>query len=280
MVNVEIKNLVVDFETLQQDSDDTVKRRAIDDVSLDINAGDFICILGKNGSGKSTLAKCLNALVTPSSGHVKIYGLDTSEENNINEIRKKVGISFQNPDNQIVASIVEEDVAFGLENIGIPTEEMQKRIDYSLNALGILDLKNKLTHKLSGGQKQKVSIAGIIAMESKIIILDEPTSMIDKKGRIDLLNTVKKLNVENNITIILISHFVEEIAYANRVLIMSDGKILYDKPPKEILLMKDELYNAGLELPYIPKLASELKSCGLKLNGNEDTIEELCQFLK
>ena len=188
-------------------------------------------------------------------------------------------MAFQNPDNQIVASIVEEDIAFGMENISIETNEMNKRIDDALKNLGISNLKYSMTSKLSGGQKQKVSIAGILAMKSKIIVLDEPTSMVDKSGRTDLLNLIKKLNVEENITVILISHYIEEIMYSDRVIVLDEGKIKACDTPKNILLEKSMLSDAGIELPYIPALATKLKENNINYKGNETTIEELCQYL-
>ena len=280
MKNIDIKNLIVDYDVYDSEGNSVSKKRALDGISLSVNEGDFVCILGRNGSGKSTLAKCLNALVLPTSGDVEIYGINTKDENRVIDIRKNVGMAFQNPDNQIVASIVEEDVAFGMENLAIPSEEMARRIDESLKTLGISELREAMTSKLSGGQKQKVSIAGILAMKSKIIVLDEPTSMIDKNGRKDLLDRVKKLCVEEHITVILISHFVEEIVYADRVVVLGKGKLLMDGTPKDILLNESELNKAGIELPYIPRLATRLKENGKNLKGNELSVKELCQYLK
>ncbi|MBO6118931.1 MAG: energy-coupling factor transporter ATPase [Lachnospiraceae bacterium] len=280
MQNILVKNLIVDFDVLNNDGNVISKKRAIDDVSLTINEGEFVCVVGRNGSGKSTLAKCLNALILPSSGDVIINGLNTKDENNTIDIRRQIGMAFQNPDNQIVASIVEEDIAFGMENLGISSEIMDERIDESLDSLGIKELRYSLTSKLSGGQKQKVSIAGILAMKSKILILDEPTSMIDKNGRNDLLDRVKKLNKEENITIILISHYIDEISYADRVIVLNNGKVTMDDTPKNIVLRQKELSESGIILPYIPRLATVLRDNGKNLKGNEFTAEELCQFLK
>lgn len=280
MKNVVIKNLIVDYDVYDSEGNVVSKKRALDDVSLSINEGEFVCVLGRNGSGKSTLAKCLNALIVPTLGDVEIYGMNTKDEDKVLDIRKNVGMAFQNPDNQIVASIVEEDVAFGMENLAIPSDEMERRIDESLKTLGISELRDAMTSKLSGGQKQKVSIAGILAMKSKIIVLDEPTSMIDKNGRKDLLDRVKKLCIEENITVILISHFVEEIVYADRVVVFGKGKLLLDGTPKDILLNESELNRAGIELPYIPRLATRLKAKGKNLKGNELDVKELCQYLK
>lgn len=280
MENISIKNLIVDFDITNEENEIISKKRVIDDISLSINEGEFICIIGKNGSGKSTFVKCLNALILPSSGDVTIYGMNTKDESNLINIRRNIGMAFQNPDNQIVASIVEEDVAFGMENLGFESEEMDKRIDESLNILGIKDSRYSQTNKLSGGQKQKVSLAGILCLKSKILVLDEPTSMIDKNGRIDLLNKVYELNKNEKITVILISHYIEEIKYADRVLVMNNGKIINDDTPKNTVLKEEILLEAGIELPYITKLSKLLKENGKNLKGNEFTVKELCQFLK
>ena len=280
MENIRIENLIVDFDVYNSENEVVSKKRVLDNISLSVNEGEFICIIGKNGSGKSTLAKCLNALILPTSGDVKIYNMNTKEESHLIDIRKNIGMAFQNPDNQIVASVVEEDVAFGMENLGIDTATMDKRIDDALTTLGIKDLRFSMTSKLSGGQKQKVSLAGILCMQSKILVLDEPTSMIDKNGRIDLLQKVSELNKKFNITVILISHYIEEILFSDRVLVMNEGKIVLDDIPKNVVLKDDLLYEAGVELPYITRMAQGLKKAGKNLKGNEFTIEELCQFLK
>lgn len=280
MENIRIENLIVEFDIYNSDNEVISKKRVLDNISLLINEGEFVCIVGKNGSGKSTLAKCLNALLLPTSGNIFIYDINTKDEEHIIDIRKNIGMAFQNPDNQIVASIVEEDIAFGMENLGIDPTQMNKRIDESLEILGIKDLRYQVTTKLSGGQKQKVSLAGILCMQSKILVLDEPTSMIDKSGRLDLLNKVKELNQKLKITVILISHYIEEIKFADRVLVMNAGKIVLDDKPKNVVLCEKILNDAGVDLPYITKLSSELKKSGKNLNGNEFTIEELCQFLK
>ena len=280
MENINIKNLIVDFDITNEENEIISKKRVIDNISLSINEGEFICIIGKNGSGKSTLVKCLNALILPSFGDVTVYGMNTKDESHLIDIRKNIGMAFQNPDNQIVASIVEEDVAFGMENLGLESSEMDKRIDEALDTLGILESRYSQTNKLSGGQKQKVSLAGILCMKSKILVLDEPTSMIDKNGRVDLLNKVYELNKKENITVILISHYIEEIIYADRVLVMNKGKIINDDTPKNIVLKDDILKEAGVELPYITRLSKKLKDSGKNLKGNEFTVSELCQFLK
>lgn len=280
MQNIQIKNLIVDFDVLNAEGAVTSKKRAIDGISLSVEEGEFICLLGRNGSGKSTFAKCLNALILPTEGDVIVNGMNTKDETKTIDIRKNIGMAFQNPDNQIVASLVEEDIAFGMENLGIDSATMDKRIDEALDSLGIKELRYSMTSKLSGGQKQKISIAGIIAMKSKIIVLDEPTSMIDKNGRIDLLDKVKKLNKEEHITVILISHYVEEISYADRVILFDKGRMVADDTPKNIILQKDKLEKAGIVLPYIPRLATILRDSGKDLKGNEFTVDELCQSLK
>lgn len=248
MENIVIKNLDVELG----------EKKVLKDVNLSINEGSFVCILGKNGSGKSTLVKTINGLALPKSGTVEVYGMDTADETKILDIRKLVGMAFQNPDNQIVASIVEEDVAFGLENIGVETSEIRKRIDEAMKKLSIYDSKDSLTSKLSGGQKQRVAIAGILAMRSKVIILDEPTSMVDSLGRKEILELVHKLNREEGITIILISHHAEEVLGADRVIVLDDGKVALDDTPSNILTNAEKLSTYGIELPYKHRLFHEL----------------------
>ena len=280
MQNINVKNLIVDFDIVNSEGVIISKKRALDGINLSIEEGEFVCILGRNGSGKSTFAKCLNALILPTFGDVLINGMNTKDETKTIEIRKNIGMAFQNPDNQIVASIVEEDIAFGMENLCIDSETMDKRINESLECLGIKDLRYSVTSKLSGGQKQKVSIAGILSMKSKILVLDEPTSMIDKNGRKDLIDRVKRLNKDEKITVILISHYIDEISYADRVIVFNNGKVTMDDTPNNITLRGSELEKYGIMLPYIPKLASVLKANGINLNGNEFNVKELCQFLK
>ena len=280
MQNINVKNLIVDFDIVNSEGVIISKKRALDGINLSIEEGEFVCILGRNGSGKSTFAKCLNALILPTEGDVLINGMNTKDETKTIEIRKNIGMAFQNPDNQIVASIVEEDIAFGMENLCIDSDTMDKRINESLECLGIKDLRYSVTSKLSGGQKQKVSIAGILSMKSKILVLDEPTSMIDKNGRKDLIDRVKRLNKDEKITVILISHYIDEISYADRVIVFNNGKVTMDDTPNNITLRGSELEKYGIMLPYIPKLASALKANGINLNGNEFNVKELCQFLK
>lgn len=250
MDNIVIENLEVAYGD----------KKVLKDVNLSIKEGSFVCILGRNGSGKSTLIKTIDGLILPTKGSVKVYGMDTSDEKKIIDIRKLVGIAFQNPDNQIVASVVEEDVAFGLENIGVKASEIRERIDDAMKKLSIYDSKDSLTSKLSGGQKQKVAIAGILAMKSKIIILDEPTSMVDSLGRKDILELSHKLNKEEGITIILISHHADEMIDADRVIVLDDGKVVLDDAPSNILTNVNELSKYGIELPYKYKLLHDIQS--------------------
>lgn len=269
----------VNYEyTFLSDDDNEIKEAALHDINLDINEGEFLCIIGRNGSGKSTLAKLLNGLILPTEGVVTCFGLNTKDENNLLDIRKKIGMVFQNPDNQIVASLVEEDVAFGLENIGIETNEMRKRVDEALSLMGLSDYKESSPNKLSGGQKQRVALAGILAMKSKVIVLDEPTSMLDKKARQDVINTIVKLNKEENITIILITHYMNEVLNADRVLLMDKGKIIKDTKPIE--LFKDtDIEKYGIELPSVIKIRNELIKKGIKLSDNILNVDDLANAL-
>ena len=269
----------VNYEyTFLSDDDNEIKEAALHDINLDINEGEFLCIIGRNGSGKSTLAKLLNGLILPTEGVVTCFGLNTKDENSLLDIRKKIGMVFQNPDNQIVASLVEEDVAFGLENVGIETTEMRKRVDDALALMGLSDYKEASPNKLSGGQKQRVALAGILAMKSKVIVLDEPTSMLDKKARQDVINTIVKLNKEENITIILITHYMNEVLNADRVLLMDKGKIIKDTKPIE--LFKDtDIEKYGIELPSVIKIRNELIKKGIKLSDNILNVDDLANAL-
>lgn len=247
---------------------------AINDVTLKIKKGDCVAILGHNGSGKSTLAKLSNSIITPTSGKVIVKGMDTNEEELSYEIRKTVGVVFQNPDNQIVASIVEEDVAFGPENLGLPREEIRKRVDESLKAVDMYDYRNHESHKLSGGQKQRVAIAGIIAMRPECIFFDEPTAMLDPKGRKEVMDTIFKLNREFGITVVYITHFMDEAALANRVVVMDKAKVLLDGTPKEVFKNEELLKSVGLDIPQCALLTKELKKEGVDLPDNLLTREE------
>ena len=252
---------------------------ALDGIDLQIMPGEFVAVIGANGSGKSTLARHFNALLLPSEGCVKVHGMDTLDEDSLWRIRQDTGMVFQNPDNQIVAAIVEEDVAFGPENIGVPAEELRKRVEDALRAVDMLDYREHAPHLLSGGQKQRVAIAGTLALGSNCIVLDEPTAMLDPKGRKEILNTMRKLNREQHITVVYITHFMTEALLADRVIVMSKGKIVFQGTPKEVFSRVDELEKLGLEAPLAAKVAFELRKSGAKLPPGIITNEELAAAL-
>ncbi|MBQ4130847.1 MAG: energy-coupling factor transporter ATPase [Clostridia bacterium] len=240
---------------------------AVNNINLSVEKGSFTVILGHNGSGKSTLAKLLNGMLKPDFGKILVDGLDTSDENNEYDIRRKLGLVFQNPDNQIICTIVEEDVAFGPENLGIEPKEIRKRVDEALESVGMSDFAKSAPHQLSGGQKQRIALAGILAMQPDCIVLDEPTAMLDPVGRKEVINTITRLNKEKNITVILITHFMEEAENADRVIIMNKGKIAADGKPEEIFALSDVLTASGLALPQTTELLTTLKNSGLDLNN-------------
>lgn len=237
----------------------------VNNISLNFKKGDFIAILGHNGSGKSTLAKLSNSILIPESGKVLVNGMDTADEDLSYDIRRTVGVVFQNPDNQIVATIVEEDVAFGPENLGVPPEEIRKRVDNALKAVGMYEYRDHEPHKLSGGQKQRVAIAGIIAMLPECIVLDEPTAMLDPRGRKEVMDTCIKLNREMGMTVVFITHFMEEAVLANRVIVMDDAKIILDGTPKQVFHNSELLKKVGLDVPETAKLANDLRESGAPL---------------
>lgn len=253
--------------------------KALDGVDLSIEQGEFVAIIGANGSGKSTLARHLNCLLLPTEGRVEVGGLDTMEEKNMWDIRQQVGMVFQNPDNQIVAAVVEEDVAFGPENIGVPGPEIGPRVAEALAAVGMTEYAKHAPHRLSGGQKQRVAIAGIMALEPKCIVLDEPTAMLDPQGRKEIVSTVQKLNKEKQITIVYITHYMVEALAADRVVVMEKGHIRFMGTPREVFSRVDELEALGLEAPLAAKVASELRKSGVKLPSGIITDEELAQAL-
>ena len=253
--------------------------KALDGVDLTIEQGEFVAIIGANGSGKSTLARHLNCLLLPTAGRVEVSGLDTLDEKNMWDIRQQVGMVFQNPDNQIVAAVVEEDVAFGPENIGVPGPKIAPRVAKALAAVGMTEYAKHAPHRLSGGQKQRVAIAGIMALEPKCIVLDEPTAMLDPQGRKEIVSTVQKLNQEKNITIVYITHYMVEALAADRVVVMEKGHIRFMGTPKEVFSRVDELEKLGLEAPLAAKVASELRKSGIKLPAGIITDEELAQAL-
>ncbi len=240
----------------------------LDDISLNIKKGEFVAILGHNGSGKSTLAKHFNAILTPVSGNVTVEGMDTADENNLFDIRSKVGMVFQNPDNQIVATVVEEDVAFAPENLGVPPEQIRERVDSALKTVGMFEFRRHAPHQLSGGQKQRVAIAGVIAMSPDCIVLDEPTAMLDPKGRAEVIKTIKRLNSECGTTIVLITHYMDEAVNAERVVVVDNGRILTQGPPRKVFSQVELLKDCGLDVPQVTELAKELKAEGIDIPGD------------
>ena len=262
-----IKAFKLGFDYLKYDEDGNVQdtQRAVNDVNLDIEAGQFVAILGHNGSGKSTLAKHLNALLIPTEGTLWVDGIDTSKEPELWKVRQKAGMVFQNPDNQIIGTVVEEDVGFGPENMGVPTEKIWERVDESLKKTGMTSYRYHSPNKLSGGQKQRVAIAGVMAMRPKCIILDEPTAMLDPNGRKEVLRSVMELRKREHITVILITHYMEEVVDADRVIVMDDGHIVMDGTPKEIFSRLEELKQYRMDVPQVTELAWELKKKGMPL---------------
>lgn len=276
---IEAKNLV--FEYIRRDEEGNVEgiTRAIDDVNLDIRQGDFVAVLGHNGSGKSTLAKHINAIHYPTEGTVWVDGKDTSDDVNLWEIRQEAGMVFQNPDNQIIGQVVEEDVGFGPENLGVPTAEIRQRVEESLKAVGMYEFRKHSPNKLSGGQKQRVSIAGVIAMHPKCIVLDEPTAMLDPNGRKEVIRAVRALNDVERITIILITHYMEEIIHADKVFVMDKGKIAMEGTPREIFSQVEKLKELRLDVPQVTLLAHELRKSGLDIPEGILSCEELAAAL-
>jgi len=274
-IMIEMKD--VRFEYKSYIEDDIVA--AVKNVSLKVQKGEFLVILGHNGSGKSTLAKMMNGLLMPTSGSVSVLGMDTSDEEKVWDIRQKAGIVFQNPDNQIVATIVEEDVAFGPENQGVATEEIRKRVDRALDLVEMSDYKTHAPHLLSGGQKQRVAIAGILAMNPDCIIFDEPTSMLDPIGRIEVMDTLKKLNREEGKTIILITHYMDEAVQGDRVIVMNDGEFAMEGSPKEIFPDVENMKKLGLDVPQVTELVYELQKEGINIPNDILSIEELLDII-
>ncbi len=276
-----IKTSKLIFDYIRRDEEENIEEvnRAIDDVSIEIKEGEFVAVLGHNGSGKSTFAKQLDAILLPTDGTVWIQGLDTSKEENMWEVRKKTGMVFQNPDNQIIGNIVEEDVGFGPENMGIPTDEIWKRVDESLEAVGMTAYRMKSPNKLSGGQKQRVAIAGVMAMRPQCIVLDEPTAMLDPNGRREVVKTVHELNRQEGITVVLITHYMEEVIHADRVIVMDDGRVVMDGTPREIFSRVEELKSYRLDVPQVTELAYELQKNGVDLPDGILTLEELMKYL-
>jgi len=271
---IEIKNLTFAYGEGEE------KSYALKGVDLNINEGEFVAVLGHNGSGKSTLARHINGILTAESGSVSVMGIDASDEDRLFELRSRVGMVFQNPDNQIVATIVEEDVAFALENLGEKPEEIRRRVDEALKTVGMYKYRLSEPHKLSGGQKQRIAIAGVLAMEPRCIVLDEPTAMLDPKGRAQVMETITRLNKEKKITVILITHFMEEAAQCDRVVIMNDGKVYIDGAPKEIFSRAAELKKIGLTVPAVTQLCLELRAGGIDIDTALITEDEVTSALK
>ena len=280
MAVIESKN--VSFDYIRRDEDRNVEgiTRAVDNVSMSVEQGDFIAILGHNGSGKSTFAKHLNAILHPTEGTVYVGGKDTRKDENIWDVRQTAGMVFQNPDNQIIGQVVEEDVGFGPENLGIPTKEIWERVEESLKAVGMYEYRKHSPNKLSGGQKQRVSIAGVIAMHPKCIVLDEPTAMLDPNGRREVIRAARALNDVERVTIILITHYMEEVIYADKVFVMDKGSIALSGTPREVFSHVEELKRLRLDVPQVTLLAHELKKQGLALPDGILTIDEFVAEMK
>ena len=277
-----VKTKDLTFEYIRRDEEGNVEgiTTAVDHVNIDLQAGQFIAVLGHNGSGKSTLAKHFNALVSPTEGTVWVDGMDTKEDDKILDIRQTAGMVFQNPDNQIICTLVEEEVGFGPENIGVPTDEIWQRVADSLQAVGMYSFRKASPNKLSGGQKQRVAIAGIVAMKPKCIILDEPTAMLDPSGRKEVISVLHELNEKENVTIILITHYMEEVIGADRVFVMDAGKIMMEGTPRQIFSPVEHLKELRLDVPQVTELAYELKKAGVPLPDGILTKEEFTLALK
>ena len=273
--------IIIDQLSFSYQREEEKKKKAVDQVSLTFRKGSFTAILGKNGSGKSTLAKQLNGLLLPTEGVVYVGGFDTREEEHVWDVRQTAGMVFQNPDNQLVSAIVEDDVAFGPENLGIDPEEIRRRVDKSLEAVNMGKFRKKPPHLLSGGQKQRIAIAGVVAMKPQCIIFDEPTAMLDPKGRQEIMSIIRELH-EEGITVILITHFMEEAAEAERVIVMNEGRVLLDGSPAEVFSQRQLLHSVNLDIPLAVELAGKLREKGIPVPENiistEEMVEYLCQY--
>lgn len=277
MDNIMIKTDKVTYE-YKSYIDDSIQT-AVKDLSLEVKKGEFLVILGHNGSGKSTLAKMMNGLILPTRGEVYVSGMNTKEEDKIWDIRTKAGMVFQNPDNQIVATIVEEDVAFGPENLGVPPKEIRERVDAALKSVGMLEYKKHAPHLLSGGQKQRVAIAGILSMKPDCIIFDEPTAMLDPNGRKEVMETIKRLNKSEGKTIVLITHYMDEAVEADRILVMSQGEIVLEGTPREVFRQVEKVKEFGLDVPQVTELAYELRKEGIDIRDDILSVEELVDLI-
>lgn len=269
----------VRFSYVNEAEEPPVRTEVLKDVTLRVKKGEFTAVLGHNGSGKSTLAKCFNAINLPDSGTVTVAGLRTDDENNLLPIRKSAGMVFQNPDNQIVATIVEEDVAFALENLGVEPSEIRRRVDEALKTVGMYKYRMHAPHKLSGGQKQRVAIAGILAMNPDCILLDEPTAMLDPRGRKEVMDTIKRLNREQGVTIVLITHYMEEAAQADRIVVIDGGEVLLDGTPRKIFSQVETMKNLGLDVPQVTELAWRLRKAGYDIPEDIITEEECAEAI-
>lgn len=277
---VRVEGLVHDFVDIDEEGKETERFRAVDNVSLDVEPGQFIAVLGHNGSGKSTLAKHINAILMPTEGTVYVGGIDTKNDKKLWDIRQQAGMVFQNPDNQIIATIVEEDVGFGPENLGVPTEEIWQRVEKALNAVGMIEYRHHSPTKLSGGQKQRVAIAGVMAMKPKCIVLDEPTAMLDPNGRREVIATLKELNRQEKVTIILITHYMNEVIEADRVFVMDNGKIALEGTPRQVFSNVEKIKSLGLDVPQITEIAYKLKKKGVNFQDGVLTIDEFVEQLE
>ncbi len=277
---IETSHLSYDYIRRDEEGNVEGTTRAVSDVSLSVKPGDFIAILGHNGSGKSTLAKHINALLLPTEGTIVVDGKDTGREENIWDVRQSAGMVFQNPDNQIIGQVVEEDVGFGPENMGVPTKEIWERVEESLKAVGMYAFRKHSPNKLSGGQKQRVSIAGVLAMHPKCIVLDEPTAMLDPNGRKEVIRAARALNDVEGVTVILITHYMEEVIYADHVFVMDEGKVVLQGTPREIFSRVEQLKELRLDVPQVTLLAYELQKSGLPLPDGILTAKELTEELK
>ena len=280
MEMIKVEDLAFEYIRRNEEGDVESINRAIDGVNLDIKKGNFIAIIGANGSGKSTLAKHLNAILYPSEGTVWVNGMNTLQDENLWEIRRSAGMVFQNPDNQIIATVVEEDVGFGPENLGVPTEEIWERVEKSLEAVGMLGYRTQSPNKLSGGQKQRVAIAGIMAMKPECIVLDEPTAMLDPDGRKEVISTIHRLNQHENITVVLITHHMDEVINADKVFVMEQGKIVMQGAPREIFSRIPEIKRYRLDVPQVTELAYELKNAGVDIPDGILSSNELVEALE
>ena len=276
---IKAKDVVFEYQKYDEEGNVCETKRAVDGVELDVKKGDFVAILGHNGSGKSTLAKHINALLLPNEGEVWVAGMNTKDEDHVWDIRQNAGMVFQNPDNQIIGTVVEEDVGFGPENMGVPTEEIWVRVEEALKAVGMYKYRKHSPNRLSGGQKQRVAIAGIVAMHPQCIVLDEPTAMLDPNGRKEVIRAVRALNMVEDMTVLLITHYMEEVVHADKVIVMDEGKVVMQGTPKEIFSRVDELKSYRLDVPQVTLLAHELKKKGIPLSDGILTIEELVNEL-